>query len=1112
MVGIMKPDHGETYYCGLPFSKNKKNIRSEFGICLQSNVLFANFTVFDHFKIYSGIKGVKDENFEQWIKEIDLVGKEHYEVQKMSGGQKRKLSIGLALIGNPKYVFLDEPTTGLDPLSRRKIWNLLLKIKKDRVIFITTHYMDEADIIADGKLILNKGKIRCLGSSVYLKNHFQMKYSLEVETDDVSSIDNIIQRYIPEASYYHDKTEVNEFTNSSATTHIWKLPIEASSSFSSLLCCLEKERGQLLKNFSLNAPLLEELFVSLDRELEEKSEDQQGQVKAIQLPKIDQVSKPGILKAALRLCQYRIRVYLRQKTYWFMGILLPVLILFVMLPGYSELLSNLKLYSFEKRELSSSLYKDQQWNYDMSNSNEIFVNKMTPDIIQREVPKHSDQSSSVDFFRIDQIDEKNISMNNKPYYVSIFSGDLYNDSSYHFTIYHNNSMVHALPVTLNMLSNAVLASYQVNDTIHLNSYPFNTYYFDEGTQKMIVGVKMMVILIVSFCIAFPLSLYSTNVVRERVQNLLKQLQLNGIANRSYWLSVLFTDHFAFMITGILILLSFIICKFTPLMHLSMMIILFIFIFICSIACLLFQYCVSFNFNRESFTFIIFFLFNIVPPVMITIKASNDNLDTESGGPLDAELWIGFIILVLAVIFPCYGIVKVFRALIDIGIKSNASGVPFSLLKIFGVQYSISTCFISSILSVALYSYILTSTVKKKYNPKRKVLDTSEKINSDYDREIKESDDDIQKEYQRVLEDDKKNIIPIKFLKLSKEYDEIEFDSKQEILDAMERKNPKYGEYHMSTLGGHRIVVTPYENVSLGIDKCECFGVLGPNGSGKTSLLNTASFIFPQTLGKIYYDGKDTTERVGNEITLGYCPQEDTLWNEFTLFEHIEMFLYLRGYSKKKAKKRAKEFIHYCHLTEHKNKMPDELSGGTRRKLNILIALCCSSSKIIMDEPTAGMDPSTRRYIWDIIKDTIQHNQSSTIMSTHSMEEAELLCNRIAIMIKGRLKCIGTPEHLKMKFGNTYIMDVHSQDVEKFHEEVVVQGQLFGSSSYAREDKSVHRVKYEVKNIQNLGSIFERIEWCRQEGLISDYNFSQTSLEQVFLNFAKDAINEEKKKK
>jgi ABC-type multidrug transport system ATPase subunit len=1101
MVGIIKPDHGETYYSGLPFSKNKKKIRSQFGICLQSDVLIKGFTVADHFKLHSGIKGVNNTDFESWIKEIDLVGKEHYEVQKMSGGQKRKLCIGLALIGNPKYVFLDEPTTGLDPLSRRKIWSLLLKIKKNRVIFITTHYMDEADIIADRKLILNKGTIRCLGSSVYLKNHFKMKYNLEVETSDVSSVDHLIQNYIPEATYYNNKTDVDKKSTTSST-HIWKLPVTASSSFSVLLGCLEKEKGNLLKNFSLNAPLLEELFVSLDRETEEKRKgnDQEKQAKAIELPKIENVQKPGDLKTALRLCRYRMRVYLRQKTYWFMGILVPVAVLYIFLPIFNRQLSDLKFYDYEKRELSSSMYKNQQWNYDIQNSNT--VDKISQNIIQQELPKHMDQGASVDFLKIDQVNEKSYSITGEPYYVSSFSGNYINDT-YQFTIYYNDSMIHSLPSTLNMLSNAVLASNNVNDTIHLNSYPFN--YFNDYSITL---MKVFATLLITFCISFPLSFYGTNVVRERVQNLLKQLQLNGIANKSYWLSVLISDHIIFIITCVIILLTFVICKFTPFFHVSMIILLFIFIYICGIACLLFQYCVSYLLNTESNAFLIFFLFNIVPPYAITIRAFLENVETDIGSPLEIQIYLGAIILALGTVFPSYSFVKVFKSMINIGIKHNAIKINISFFSLLNLNYHIITCLIASLLSIIVYSYVLANLTKKKYNPKRKVLETTDEINEKYNKELKNSDDDIQKEFHRVLNDDTENRIPIKILKLSKEYDEINFETKQEINDAIDRKNPKYGEYHLSEMGSGRIVVTPFENITLEIDKCECFGILGPNGSGKSSLLNTTSFTFPQTLGKIYYDGKDTTERVGNEITLGYCPQEDTLWNEFTLFEHIEMFLYLRGYSKKEAKKIAKEFISYCHLTEHKNKMPYELSGGTRRKLNILIALCCSSTKIIMDEPSAGMDPSTRRYIWDIIKSTIQNNKSSTIMSTHSMEEAELLCNRIAIMVKGRLKCIGTPEHLKMKFGNTYILDVHSNDVEKFHNEIVLKGQLFEKSAFTREDKSSNRVKYEVKNTNKISHIFEMMESCRKDGLVTDYSYSQTSLEQVFLNFALNATEEQ----
>ncbi|OUM59964.1 hypothetical protein PIROE2DRAFT_36334, partial [Piromyces sp. E2] len=148
MVGLQKPDGGETYYDGVAISKNKKTVHRNLGICLQSNILFKYFTPVDHYKIFAGIKGITetdDSHIDNWLREIDLFEKKTFAVGELSGGQKRKLCIGLALIGNPKYVFLDEPTTGLDPLSRRKIWNLLQEKKKGRVIFITTHYMDEAD-------------------------------------------------------------------------------------------------------------------------------------------------------------------------------------------------------------------------------------------------------------------------------------------------------------------------------------------------------------------------------------------------------------------------------------------------------------------------------------------------------------------------------------------------------------------------------------------------------------------------------------------------------------------------------------------------------------------------------------------------------------------------------------------------------------------------------------------------------------------------------------------------------------------------------------------------------------------------------------------------------
>jgi len=177
------------------------------------------------------------------------------------------------LIGNPKFLFFDEPTTSLDPLSRRKIWELLLEIKKDKVIFLTTHYMDEADILADRKMIISHGQIRCLGTSVYLKNHFKMKYKLNVETTSKEEVEKVILRNIPEAKCVNSGEDNQDKTISASTDDenevkccTWELPMFLSNKYPQLFYELEKLKNFTLLKFSLDSPYLEELFVNLTSE------------------------------------------------------------------------------------------------------------------------------------------------------------------------------------------------------------------------------------------------------------------------------------------------------------------------------------------------------------------------------------------------------------------------------------------------------------------------------------------------------------------------------------------------------------------------------------------------------------------------------------------------------------------------------------------------------------------------------------------------------------------------------------------------------------------------------------------------------------------------------
>lgn len=119
------------------------------------------------------------------LKDIDLTDKADTFAKYLSGGQKRKLSVGIAVIGDPKIIILDEPTAGVDPYSRRHMWSVLQNRRHGKVILLTTHFMDEADILADRKAVVSRGKLRCAGSSLFLKNKFGIGYHLTLVLEGV---------------------------------------------------------------------------------------------------------------------------------------------------------------------------------------------------------------------------------------------------------------------------------------------------------------------------------------------------------------------------------------------------------------------------------------------------------------------------------------------------------------------------------------------------------------------------------------------------------------------------------------------------------------------------------------------------------------------------------------------------------------------------------------------------------------------------------------------------------------------------------------------------------------------------------------------------------------
>ena len=174
MTGLLDITKGDVFIFGLSAKRQMRYIRSIMGVCPQHDVLYDQLTGREHLELFATLKGVPEADIpamvEKVLAETLLTVAADIPSGSYSGGMRRRLSIGIALLGDPKIVFLDEPTTGMDPCTRREVWDMIEKCKKGRVILLTTHSMEEADILGDRVCVMSHGRIQALGTTLRMKN------------------------------------------------------------------------------------------------------------------------------------------------------------------------------------------------------------------------------------------------------------------------------------------------------------------------------------------------------------------------------------------------------------------------------------------------------------------------------------------------------------------------------------------------------------------------------------------------------------------------------------------------------------------------------------------------------------------------------------------------------------------------------------------------------------------------------------------------------------------------------------------------------------------------------------------------------------------------------
>ncbi|KAM4020093.1 ATP-binding cassette sub-family A member 2 [Anomaloglossus baeobatrachus] len=292
-----------------------------------------------------------------------------------------------------------------------------------------------------------------------------------------------------------------------------------------------------------------------------------------------------------------------------------------------------------------------------------------------------------------------------------------------------------------------------------------------------------------------------------------------------------------------------------------------------------------------------------------------------------------------------------------------------------------------------------------------------------------------------------------------------------------------------------------DRLCVGVQPGECFGLLGVNGAGKTTTFKMLTGDESTTGGEAFINGHSVLkELLQVQQSIGYCPQFDALFDELTAQEHLELYTRLRGIPWKDEERVVKWALEKLELTPYADKPAGTYSGGNKRKLSTAIALIGYPSFIFLDEPTTGMDPKARRFLWNLILDIIKTGRS-LVLTSHSMEECEALCTRLAIMVNGRLKCLGSIQHLKNRFGDGYMITVRMKSSINVKEVIRFFNRNFPEAIL--KERHHTKVQYQLKSEQvSLAQVFSKMEQVVDVLGIEDYSVSQTTLDNVFVNFAK----------
>ncbi|XP_076823215.1 phospholipid-transporting ATPase ABCA3-like isoform X1 [Clavelina lepadiformis] len=1106
LTGFFPPTSGDALVDGHSISKDMKGVRKSLGLCPQFNILFDMLTVDEHLYFFGRLKGLskKEANEEcSKMKEIlKLKDKASARSSTLSGGMKRKLSVGIALSAGSKYVILDEPTSGMDPAARRAIWEVLQEYRSRCSMLLSTHFMDEADLLGDRIAIMAKGKLRCVGSSVFLKNMFGVGYHIVLtKTSDcnVNKLTELFQSNVPET----------RLERSAGAELSFVLPFQASPQFPKLFQTLDSQAVSLgISGFGAMVTTMEEVFLrvtenadsdvksvstrlsmtkSLRRFSEEESKNETEDISEPLNGHKEYLHTSRHLNSGFVLWMQQFyalvvkRILHSRRNY-------KVAIAQILIPVFFAIISVLNA-TFPPYELKNS---PLDLSLDEYGPSQVHINSDSrslelSDAYANQFPSTGSLGEVV-YVNEDMqtyLANKYLEMGgdfSSRNLVSYTFSETSSANATNATAWFNAQAYHTSATSLAYLDQAYIRMVtQRNFAIRYVNYPLprnSTQRVEEEQLGSMTGFLIAFNIVLGF--SFLAASFCLFLIRERIDRSALLQTLAGVDPFCFWLSAFVWDFVNFIIPCLLTVIvfaAFSVDEFTN--HTGE--VLFLFALYCW-SSLPLMYLLSLFFDVPSTALVRVTILNIITGLASIVTMTILRL-LQLTDIADSINWF-FLLMPSFCLGQGLGDLYTNHKMVNTCTESSfmeeqceAAGFAFQVNFLAWEQYGIG----KMVLFLAIQGFLFFAVLfmiefhipqmvwKVVLQVKKKFIQQVDDQQANYD------DDDVANEHDRI------NLTELPHLVSS---------------DRLIVKNLRkvYGYRH------NKFVAV--NNLCLGVPEGECFGLLGINGAGKTTTFKMLTGDFRPTSGTAYLDGYDISTQMRKvQQRMGYCPQFDALIEQMTGTETLRMFARLRGVPESDIPACIKNLSEILHFGEHLDKNCGTYSGGNKRKLSTAIALVGNPPVVLLDEPSTGMDPGARRMLWDALT-SVRASGRSIIITSHSMEECEALCTRLAIMVNGNLRCIGGPQHLKTKFGQGYTMEVKTsnRDVKGHFESafpgIVLKDEHQGLLSY-------HIPQYNQESSElKLAEVFERMENARDLHNFGDYTVTQTTLEQVFLSLVK----------